>query len=813
MYQQPTRISRYEIKTLIGAGGMGSLYLARDTNPNTNRLVALKLLNATLDSAELRERFGREARALAALNHPSIVDIYDSGEFRGSPYIVMEYVRGETLAESIKRRAHMSLTHKLKLMSELCSGLAHAHEAGIVHRDIKPANLMVDQHGRLKILDFGIARMHEASMTRIGGIQMTQVNMRIGTPGYMSPEQIEGGDIDRRSDIFAVGAVFYELLAFREAFSGSNTRQIETKVLESQPVPLLSIVQDLSPEIQAIIDKALAKDPRDRYQDATALEEALERQRWKLGLADTPTAISRPTPPARGSAARSHESRADAAYQRSQQAFREGAVETARRFAIEALAEDPDHADSRAFLERIGAEGFPLPPPTSAARGTAAPTMLADGSQTGEWDEAANAPTVLSAGSGAEQRRTGAGTSFAARHRKALQIAGIVGGVLLVLGLAATLAVSMWPSGPLLTVTRPTGGTVWTSGITCGTEAGDCTANISEGETIQLRAEPDNGYVFTGFSGDCTRTGRVHMTRPMTCIASFSPIGTPAVASGPSGTSMGVLTILKPENGTIVGPGGISCGSVSNACTAQYADGTQVVLRPIADPNYSFRGFKGDCNGKGELIVKGNRTCTAWFAADLIAGRGTGSASAAPARPSRPLTAPSSPGDAPGRPAAGSSDPGPVTVGPTGATTASTEDPLKPEPSAPEPEVRRAPPPPPLAPEVLAKKDIQQVLEEYRKAYEALDLKGIQRNYPGAPVEGLKRAFDSFRSLKYTFEGPPEFVDVDPSRGVATVKAKVLVAPESKVGSQKPFRREETFSLENRSGIWVIRDNKFVILK
>ena len=166
---QPARISRYEIKTLIGAGGMGSLYLARDTNPNTNRLVALKLLNATLDSVELRERFGREARALAALNHPSIVDIYDSGEFRGSPFIVMEYVRGETLAEKIKRRAPMSLAQKLKLMTELCSGLAHAHEAGIIHRDIKPANLMVDQHGRLKILDFGIARMHEASMTRVGG--------------------------------------------------------------------------------------------------------------------------------------------------------------------------------------------------------------------------------------------------------------------------------------------------------------------------------------------------------------------------------------------------------------------------------------------------------------------------------------------------------------------------------------------------------------------------------------------------------------------------------------------------------------------
>src|SRR5688500_174819 len=231
MFHMPSHIDRYEIKTLIAAGGMGSLYLARDTNPNTNRLVAVKLLLANLDSGDLRERFAREARALAALNHPNIVDIYDSGEFQGSPFIVMEYVRGETLGEKIKRRAPMSLSQQLKLMVELCSGLSHAHDAGIIHRDIKPANLMVDQYGRLKILDFGIARVSEG-LTRVG-VQVTQLNMRIGTPGYMSPEQIEGGDIDRRSDVFAVGAVCYELISHREAFTRANTRQLENKVLQS----------------------------------------------------------------------------------------------------------------------------------------------------------------------------------------------------------------------------------------------------------------------------------------------------------------------------------------------------------------------------------------------------------------------------------------------------------------------------------------------------------------------------------------------------------------------------------------------------
>src|SRR5207344_1661308 len=162
----PPLIGRYQIKSLIGRGGMGSLYLAHD--PNTSRLVTIKVLTATLDSAEFRERFARETRALAALSHPNIVNIYDSGEFQGSSFIVMEYVRGETLDELIQRRAPMSVSQKLKLMAELCAGLAHAHEAGIIHRDIKPANLMLDQQGHLKILDFGIAHVAESSKTRIG---------------------------------------------------------------------------------------------------------------------------------------------------------------------------------------------------------------------------------------------------------------------------------------------------------------------------------------------------------------------------------------------------------------------------------------------------------------------------------------------------------------------------------------------------------------------------------------------------------------------------------------------------------------------
>jgi hypothetical protein len=800
MFPLPSRISRYEIKTLIGAGGMGSLYLARDTNPNTNRLVALKLLNATLDSTDLRERFARESRALAALNHPNIVDIYDSGEFQGSPFIVMEYVRGETLAEKIKRKAPLSLGQKLKLMVELCSGLGHAHEAGIIHRDIKPANLMVDQHGRLKILDFGIARMSEGSMTR-AGLQMTQLNVRIGTPGYMSPEQIEGGDIDRRSDVFAVGAVVYELLSYREAFTGVNTRQIENKVLEARPAPLISLVPNLDPAIEDIVYKALAKDPHERYQDARALEEALERQRWRLGMEEAVTPAPRATPaPVRNSGARTRDSRADAAYHRSLAVYEEGAVEAARRFAIEALAEDPDHQEARAFIERLGANLWPPPPPPSAMRTTSAPTVLATGTHPAGSGEGA-APTVLSTGT----HSSGTGTAAAAgwsRHGKSLQIAAIVLSVAAVVLLAVFLAVSLWPSGPLLTVARPTGGTVWTSGITCGSDAADCTANIAEGETVQLRAEPDEGYVFGGFSGDCTSNGRVHMSGPKSCVATFNPLPKEAAKVTYA------LTVVKPANGMIVGPGGIRCGSLDTACTAQYPDGMEVTLSAYADLNFVFRGFSGDCSAKGETLMKGARTCSALFVPDQRAAK-------VPAAPP-PVRDRSSRGSS-ARPGGGggggsSADP-PVYVPPAPPAGSglgpSTVDPMRPEPPVPtDPDEPRRPSPPPLSAEALAKKDILKVLEEYRDAYERLDLAGIKRVYPDAPIANLKRGFADYRGLKFALEGEPEFTQVDPSRGIAVVKAKFLLTPEVKVGTQSPYKREEVFNFEMQNGIWIIRSWK-----
>ena len=415
MFHMPSRIDRYEIKTIIGAGGMGSLYLARDTNPNTNRLVAIKLLLANLDSGDLRERFAREARALAALNHPNIVSIFDSGEFQGSPFIVMEYVRGETVAEKIKRRATMTLGQKLKLMVELCSGLQHAHEAGIIHRDIKPANLMVDRHGRLKILDFGIARVSEG-LTRMG-VQVTQLNMRIGTPGYMSPEQIEGGDIDRRSDVFAVGAVCYELLAYREAFTGTNTRQVENRVLQSHPEPLLSLIPDLDPEIEKIITRALAKDADAPLSGRDGARGGIRARALAAGAGgNAATGRPRGIPTRRSFPAKKagHDSRAEVVYQRCLAIYADGAHDAARRFAIEALAEDPDHEGALDFMKRFGPSTWPPAPADAARRPRALHVVRPDGPSDREPSDRHD---DRGRGNGAEHRHASVRRVIAQPHR------------------------------------------------------------------------------------------------------------------------------------------------------------------------------------------------------------------------------------------------------------------------------------------------------------------------------------------------------------------------------------------------------------
>jgi eukaryotic-like serine/threonine-protein kinase len=280
------RIARYEIERELGGGGMGTVYLARD--PELGRRVAIKLIHAHLDSPELRERFTREARAVASLSHPNIVTVYDSGQFESKPFLVLEYIQGRPLASIISNREVLSVAVRLRWLEQLCDGLEVAHRAGIVHRDIKPANLMIDHLDGLKILDFGIARM--------AGAALTAASTPIGTPAFMAPEYIRGDPIDHRIDVFAAGAVAYELLTYRRAFKGENIATVMHNVLNREPDPI-GFAEETADhaELERIVFKALRKQPEARFASAREFKVALAGARQRLAgtaLAATPPAIS-----------------------------------------------------------------------------------------------------------------------------------------------------------------------------------------------------------------------------------------------------------------------------------------------------------------------------------------------------------------------------------------------------------------------------------------------------------------------------------------------------------------------------------------
>jgi len=253
---------------------MGSLYLARD--PGLDRLVAIKLLKDDLqDDAALRERFIREARSVARLSHPNIVVVYDVGEDAGRPFMAMEFIEGETLTKVLRQKPSLPVVRRLAFVEDLCAGLAHAHAAGIIHRDIKPDNVMFGRDGVLKILDFGIARL--------GNSGMTQEGMMMGTLNYMSPEQVTGRGVDHRTDIFAAGAVLYEAISLKQAFPG---RGIDTgilhRILNEGPVPLEQLVPGIDRELLGIVQRALERDPLQRYQDASVMRRDIIRVRRRL---------------------------------------------------------------------------------------------------------------------------------------------------------------------------------------------------------------------------------------------------------------------------------------------------------------------------------------------------------------------------------------------------------------------------------------------------------------------------------------------------------------------------------------------------
>ena len=298
-----TKLGPYEILSPLGAGGMGEVYRARDSR--LNRDVAIKILPASFSADPDRlQRFAQESRAAAALNHPNILSIFDignadvgnAGSDGGAPYVVFELLEGETLRDRLRTGA-LSPRKALDYAQQVGKGLAAAHEKGIVHRDLKPENIFITHDGRAKILDFGLAKITrpEADSSPDAPTQQasTEAGTVMGTVGYMSPEQVRGKVADARSDIFAFGAILYEMLSGKRAFHGDSTADTMSAILKEDPPELSETNRSVPPGLDRIVRHCLEKNPAERFQSARdvafnleALSDVLKPQPgWRAGYA------------------------------------------------------------------------------------------------------------------------------------------------------------------------------------------------------------------------------------------------------------------------------------------------------------------------------------------------------------------------------------------------------------------------------------------------------------------------------------------------------------------------------------------------
>ncbi len=273
-----TKLGPYEIQSLIGAGGMGEVYRAHDAR--LNRIVAIKVLPTSYSAdAERLQRFVQEARAAAALNHPNILSIFDIGEERGAPYIVSELLEGQTLRERI-RSGLLSSRKSIDYALQAARGLAAAHEKGIVHRDLKPENLFLTHDDRVKILDFGLAKLTRPESEGGADTATVQVNTEpgqiMGTVGYMSPEQVRGKPADHRSDIFSFGSILYEMLSGQRAFRGESPAETMSAIMKEDPAELSETARNVPPALERMVRHCLEKNPAQRFQSAGDLAFNLE---------------------------------------------------------------------------------------------------------------------------------------------------------------------------------------------------------------------------------------------------------------------------------------------------------------------------------------------------------------------------------------------------------------------------------------------------------------------------------------------------------------------------------------------------------
>src|SRR6201993_1159355 len=274
-----TKLGPYEIESLLGAGGMGEVHRAHDSR--LNRTVAIKVLPASFSADRERlQRFAQEARAAAALNHPNILSIFDIGEEQGAPYVVSELLEGEALRERL-RNGPLPIRKVIDYAMQVAKGLAAAHEKGIVHRDLKPENLFLTHDNRVKILDFGLAKLTRPEATTGSGdaptVQVaTEAGLVMGTAGYMSPEQVRGKPADHRSDIFSFGAILFEMISGKRAFHGETAADTMSAILKEEPPELVDPHLNVPPALERILRHCLEKNPGQRFHSISDVAFGLE---------------------------------------------------------------------------------------------------------------------------------------------------------------------------------------------------------------------------------------------------------------------------------------------------------------------------------------------------------------------------------------------------------------------------------------------------------------------------------------------------------------------------------------------------------
>jgi serine/threonine protein kinase len=273
----PEKIDRFVIEEKIAEGAMGIIFKAKD--PEIDRIVAIKVIQfypgmETYKQEEYRKRFKREAQSAGRLTHPNIITIHEMGEYRGSPYIVMEYVEGTNLDELRRQQGTIPFARAVKYGKEIASALDYAHSRGVIHRDVKPSNILIDKNDSVKVVDFGIAKIVDSDLT-----QPYQI---LGSPSYMSPEQIMGGPLDGRSDVFSTGIVFYYILTGKKPFEAENISLIIQKILNETPELPSKIRKDLPPQTDYVLLKALAKDPAERYSTIKEFIDALNKEETQV---------------------------------------------------------------------------------------------------------------------------------------------------------------------------------------------------------------------------------------------------------------------------------------------------------------------------------------------------------------------------------------------------------------------------------------------------------------------------------------------------------------------------------------------------